>query len=136
VKTTRRAAIQYESLPNLEVVQVAPVTRVIDISKTRQGFTSLQKWGYGLLIGSLLFSGIQAVRCGILSTNRLQGLLTQLAVIQTISNEAKVHNAVLQDKVSLYSSPLGIEEIARDRLGMVKEDEILVRLYPAALAQQ
>ena len=90
----------------------------------------------GLLIGALLFSGAQAIRCGILSTNRLQGLLAQLAVIQTVDNEAKVHNAVLQDKVSLYSSPLGIEEIARDRLGMVKEDEILVRLYPGALAQR
>lgn len=130
MRSTREATLRYEHLQHSETVHVSPITRVVKIPKQQPGLTPLQKWGYSLALAALLFGGIQAVRCGLYSSAKLEGLLKQLAIVQQVHHQTKAQHMALQDKISLYSSPIGIEEIARDRLDMIGQDEILVRIYP------
>jgi cell division protein FtsB len=97
--------------------------------------TSLQKWAYCLLAVAVAFCALQALRCGIVSGLRIGSLLRQQMAVSHIYQHAQTQQAYLQDKISLYSTSFGIEEMARERLGLVGEDEILVRLYPVATAQ-
>lgn len=132
----RQATAQYEPLNHLEIVSLSPISSVVEMPKQQSRLTTLQKWSYGLLVFALLFAGVQAIRCGTLSGAKVDGLLKQLAIVQTVNQEVKERKAVLQDKISLYQSPLGVEEMARERLGMVGQDEILVRIYPTSVAQR
>lgn len=124
------------SYQSLEVVQVTPVTRITEIFHQQKALSPLQKWGFGLLMAALVVTGIQVVRGGVLSSAKLQGLMYQLGAVRQYHEQAQAKNAMLRDKIELYRSPLGIEEIARDRLDMVSQDEILVRVYPVAVAQR
>lgn len=88
------------------------------------------------MLFSFVFVCVQSVRCSVLSAVKLQGLLHQGAAVETAHQQATQRNGMLQDKISLYSSAMGIEEMARERLDMVGDDEILVRLYPQSVAQR
>lgn len=90
---------------------------------------------YGTVALVLLFGLAQGLRCGYLSIVKLDGLVKQLSVVEQHHADAKRENQVLTDKVALYSSPVGVEELARERLDLVREDEVLVRIYPSSVAQ-
>lgn len=108
---------------------------VVELPYQQPRLSVLQKWGYGVLLAALLCVAVQAIRCGVASSVKLQGLLAQQVAVQDLNHQAKARSDMFQDKISLYSSPLGVEEMARERLSMVEQDEILVRLYPPAVAQ-
>jgi cell division protein FtsB len=136
VKTARTTKLQYETLEQLEVLHLPPITRVVTTPQQRPGLTPLQKVGYGALLFAFLFGGFQAIRCGVASGVKLEALVRQLSAVETVHADAVTNHAMLEDKISLYGSPQGIEEMARERLGLVGQDEILIRMYPAAVAQR
>ncbi len=132
----RVATVKQEPLNRLEVVQVAPVTSIRTFKKQKPAVSPIQKIGYGLVLFAVVFCAVQAIRCGMASTAKLEGLVKQLSFVEQAHQQAKTQKSIYQDKISLYSSPLGIEEMARDRLGMVGQDEVLVRIYPTSVAQR
>lgn len=136
MRTAREATakIEYQSLQTHPYLE--PLTRVVELPYQRRGLSVAQKWGYGLLCAAFVFVGIQGLRCGIVSVAKLEGLLRQQTLVQEAHTDVTAKNALLKDKISLYASPQGVEEMARERLDMVGEDEILVRLHPAGLAQR
>ncbi len=130
------AAAQENLIQQSEIAHLSPVTHVVTFPQQKPGLTPLQKWGYGLLLGAFLFGGIQAIRCGVASGIKLEKLVGELTALQQVNQQAQTKHAMLQDKIALYKSPLGVEEMARERLGMVAQDETLVRLYAPSKQQQ
>ncbi len=133
---SREAVRQLEVLPYLEVLQVPAITEFITVSKAKPALSPWQKWGYALMFCALAFCVIQAVRCTVVSSLKLGAVLHQLTAIKLAHTETIEKNVWLKEKISLYRSPQGLEELARERLGLVKADEVLVRVYPVALAQK
>ncbi len=136
MSTSNKAFFNIDYYNPAEVLQLPIIPSVTQINPPKPKLTSLQKWGYGILAFSLLFIGLQAIRCGFISIVKIEGLLHQLALVKSANEMVISRNATLQDKIALYSSPLGVEEMARERLGMVKKDEIIVRIFPPTLAQR
>lgn len=137
MRAVQRAIIEHHSVHPYEGLHVVPVTDVQEFSNPRiKPLTRLQKLGYSLLAFSLVFISVQAFRCGIVSGIKLSHLLGHLALVKQANQVALTQNTILKDKISLYSSPQGIEEMARERLSMVGPDEVLIRLYPVAVAQR
>lgn len=137
MKTARELRIHpNEYHASQAVLHLPPVTRIETGQFAAPGLSPLQKTGYALLFLALMFAGFQAVWCGIASAAKLEALVHQLTAVEAAHNQAQTTQIILKDKISLYGSPEGIEEMARERLGLVGQDEILVRLYPASVANQ
>lgn len=134
MSTVHQAVQSY--YPEASAVRLAPVTRMPSVPVSAVRLTPLQKWGYGFLAFAVAFAMFQVVRCGVVSALKLQGLFRQMAVVEHEFKSAQERNDTLQDQIARYQSPLGVEEMARERLGMVAQDEVLVRIYPTALAQR
>ncbi len=131
------AAVQQEPKHLSDVTYLSPLSQhVVRLPQQKTGLSPVQKLGYGLLTIAFAFGLAQALRCGIASGIKLERLAAQLSMLEQVHQQAQVEQARLQDKISLYSSPIGIEEMARERLGMVADDEVLVRLYPVSVAQR
>ncbi|MEM0951949.1 MAG: hypothetical protein AAGI66_07385 [Cyanobacteria bacterium P01_H01_bin.74] len=83
---------------------------------------------YSLVNVALIFVVIQATRSVVEHTFYLPQLISvhqQLAVSNT---QSTTHNSLLNQKINWYQSPQGIEELARNTLNLVNENEFLVKL--------
>lgn len=129
--------IQFEDEASLKPLHIVSPMTVSPVRRQTQAkpLTALQKWSYCLLAVAVAFCAMQALRCGIVSGLKISSLLRQQMAVAHTYKHAQTRQAYLQDKITLYSTSFGIEEMARERLGLVGEDEILVRLYPVATAQ-
>ncbi|MBX2859737.1 MAG: septum formation initiator family protein [Vampirovibrio sp.] len=56
-------------------------------------------------------------------------LQRQHTKVQQAHQQTLVKNQEIKNTLSVYTSPAGIEELARNNLEMVGEDEVLVRIY-------
>jgi cell division protein FtsB len=79
------------------------------------------------IIAALLFGIAQSLRTVISDTYNLSILLQSKAAVQNYYQATQQENRLLSHKVKIYSSPSGIEELARNYLNMVGKDELLVR---------
>lgn len=129
--------IQPQSIPQpLEVVGVRPVFGKSELPRTKASLGQLELLGYGLMVCALLVCGLQACRCMMDSVLKAQGLSHQLTFLQDAHQDTVARKVFLKDRISRYTSAAGVEEMARERLGLVAKDEVLVRVYPSALASR
>lgn len=110
---------------------IAPVADVHELPIRRP----LPSFGQRLVLAgiafAILFGCVQGLRCGVLSVLKIERLLHQRSAVTSVHNQAVQTQKILKNQIAVYSSPRGLEELARDGLELVREDEILVRLHPA-----
>jgi hypothetical protein len=76
---------------------------------------------------ALLFGLFQCARALISDGMNLSHLANSQTAVQQFFNHTQLENRSLNDKIQLYSSTSGIEELARNYLNMVGENELPVR---------
>jgi cell division protein FtsB len=76
---------------------------------------------------ALVFGLVQCTRALISEGFNLSRLATSQTAVQQFFNHTQHENRGLNDKIQLYSSTSGIEELARNYLNMVGENELPVR---------
>lgn len=76
---------------------------------------------------ALVFGLVQCVRVFIGDSLNLTRLMHSQASVQNFYARTQQENRLLTHKIRLYSSPSGIEELARNYLNMVGENELPVR---------
>jgi cell division protein FtsB len=76
---------------------------------------------------ALAFGLIQCVRAFIGDGLNLSRLMQSQASVQSFYSQTRQENQALQHKIAVYSSPSGVEELARNYLNMVGENELPVR---------
>ncbi len=81
-----------------------------------------------VLLG-LIFGLAQIARGICFDAYRLSVLMDHHGQIQGYFQDTQTENQSLKEKIAIYSSPAGIEELARNNLERVGSNEILVRLY-------
>lgn len=85
---------------------------------------------YLLINAALLFGLAQCIRALISDVFHLSALAASQTKVQKYYAQTRQENQLLQHKIRLYSSPSGIEELARNYLNMVGQDELPVRFQP------
>lgn len=97
-------------------------------SRFRKHAPVIQYAVYSLILLAIVFGLFQAVRAIAYDTYKLSILLGQRATLDQYHRETLAENTLLKEKIAIYSSAAGIEELARNNLEMVGPDEVLVRL--------
>jgi len=82
---------------------------------------------YIMINAALVFGLVQCVRALVNDGLHLSLLLNSQASVQQMLSQTQHDNQVLQNKIRVYTSPSGIEELARNYLNMVGENELPVR---------
>jgi len=82
---------------------------------------------YIMINAALVFGVIQCVRALVFDGLHLSSLLNSQSKVQTFYNQTRHENQLLKTKIKVYSSPTGIEELARNYLNMVGQNELPVR---------
>ncbi len=82
---------------------------------------------YIMINAALVFGVVQCVRALVFDGLHLSSLLNSQSKVQTFYNQTRHENQLLQTKIKVYSSPTGIEELARNYLNMVGQNELPVR---------
>ena len=98
-------------------------------AQNKKGKFSFQRLLHMLLVFVMIFGIIQAVRSSVTGLYQLNALVKNKPVVEGYYEEMRSENAQLEQKIKAYSSPEGIEELARNSLNMVGSDEILVLLH-------
>ena len=78
---------------------------------------------------ALLFGVLQAGRTMATGAYKMAALFNNQIAVQQSLAEAREENAILTEKIDVYSSSAGIEEMARNSLQMVGQNEVLVRIH-------
>ncbi|MCA9841008.1 MAG: hypothetical protein KC475_02725 [Cyanobacteria bacterium HKST-UBA03] len=108
---------------------VAPVADVHELPTRKPKVLASQLALTGLVVFAILFGCVQGVRSAATSAVKLERLVSQLSTVKAVHHEAVKSNQVLTNQINTYRSPTGMEELARDGLELVRNDEILVRLH-------
>ncbi len=128
---------QYKHLaytPTVSYPELTPITeRQLERirqhrSQQRKHVSSFQLFSTGLIILAFAFGFFQALRAMVADAYTFSILFQNTPVIEQYYSQALSENQMLQEKIQIYSSPEGIEELARNSLNMVSDEEILVRL--------
>jgi cell division protein FtsB len=82
---------------------------------------------YILVNAALIFGVAQCVRALFFDGLHLSSLLNSQSKVQSFYQQTRQENQLLQNKIRVYSSPSGIEELARNYLNMVGQNELPVR---------
>lgn len=80
-----------------------------------------------LINAALVFGMVQCVRALVVDAVQLSALVHSKASVQAFYAQTRQEHRSLNDKIKVYSSPTGIEELARNYLNMVGENELPVR---------
>ena len=80
------------------------------------------------MIVALLFGLFQCIRTLVGDSLSVSRLMRSKASVEYFYQQTLLENRRLNDKITRYSSPSGIEELARNYLNMANRDEIPVRL--------
>ncbi|MBY0403292.1 MAG: hypothetical protein K2X66_05290 [Cyanobacteria bacterium] len=98
-------------------------------SKFKKHAVKLKYLYYSLIAVAVVFGLFQATRTIISGTYAVTVLSSKQASVENYYQSALAENQLLKDRISVYSAPAGIEELARNNLEMVGADEILVRTH-------
>ena len=82
-----------------------------------------------MVMAAIVFGIVQSVRTLTLGSYNIAALLKNQSTVHQALNSAREENQILSEKIDLYSSPAGIEDLARNSLHMVGQNEILVRIH-------
>lgn len=113
--------------PELQPVTERYVQRQPVQSRNRKQTTRGETLFYIGVNIALVFGLIQCVRTFISDGLNVSTLMNSQASVQKFYHQTQHENQVLHDKIRVYSSPSGIEELARNYLNMVGEHELPVR---------
>lgn len=98
-------------------------------SQFRKHAHSIRYVCMGMVMLAIVFGLFQTLRTAIAGAYKLSILVNQQSVVEKYYQETLQENRRLKDRITLYSAPAGIEELARNNLEMVGKDEILVRAH-------
>jgi cell division protein FtsB len=98
-------------------------------SQFRKHAYTLQYVFYGLIVAAICFGLFQAGRTLVAGAVKLSILAGKQQVVHQYYQASQAENRQLAERIRIYSAPAGIEELARNNLEMVGEDEILVRAH-------
>ncbi len=96
-------------------------------SHQRKHTTQAEFVFYAIINAALIFGLAQCARTLIGDTLNLSVLMKSQASVQQFQAQTQRENHLLNDKIKLYSSASGIEELARNYLNMVGKNELPVR---------
>ena len=122
--------ISYTDLayPELQPVTERQIRRQsLTHSKNKKQTTRAEYILYILVNAALVFGLVQCVRALVSDSLHLSLLMNTQSSVQQMFTQTKHENQMLQNKIKVYSSPSGIEELARNYLNMVGENELPVR---------
>ena len=115
------------SYPELQPITEQPFRRSSLHSRHRKRTTRGEFLFYIGVNAALIFGLIQCVRAFIGDSLNLSRLMHSQTSVQDFYTKTQQENRLLHHKIRLYSSPSGIEELARNYLNMVGENELPVR---------
>jgi cell division protein FtsB len=126
--SNRKIAYSDVTYPDLQPVMTGQLKRQpVKKSHYKKHTTRAEYILYILINAALFFGVIQCVRALVSDSLHLSMLINSKASVQQFYTQTRHENQVLQTKIKTYSSPSGIEELARNYLNMVGENELPVR---------
>jgi cell division protein FtsB len=125
--TNRRIAYSDVAYPELHPVTERHYRRQPVKSHNRKHASRNEQILYLLINAALLFGLAQCARALVTDGVNLSLLSSSQASVQNYYSQTRQENQLLQDKIRLYSSPSGIEELARNHLNMVGRNELPIR---------
>lgn len=123
----RQFAYTDAAYPELSPVTERPSRRRPVQSHQKKRTSHSERLLYIAVISALVFGLIQCTRALIGDSLSLSRLVHSKASVEQFYQQTRQENRQLTDKIRLYSSAFGIEELARNYLNMVGKDEIPVR---------
>lgn len=117
---------EYPAYPELHPVSEKAFQRPVH-SRHKKHVSRSQYVLYVLINAALLFGLVQCVRALVVDALELSSLVQSKASVQAYYAQTRQEHRALNDKIRVYSSPSGIEELARNYLNMVGENELPVR---------
>lgn len=121
--------VQASNSPALYPVDPSREKRARFRIQTRQNTFSFQQFMHWTLMAIVVFVLIQSGRSIISGIYQMKALRANIPVVQQYHNELSTENKILAQKIEAYSSPEGIEELARNSLNMVGKNEVLVVIH-------
>jgi cell division protein FtsB len=126
--TKREIASAEIAYPELQPVTERQLKRQpVRKSQYKKRTTRAEYLLYLTVNAALLFGLFQCARALISDGLNLSHLANSQTAVQQFFNHTQLENRSLNDKIQLYSSTSGIEELARNYLNMVGENELPVR---------
>lgn len=128
----RQNAVAQHAYTDMAYPELSPVT---ERQLKRRPVQSLQRKHtsraeyilYAAINAALIFGLIQCTRALIGNSINVSHLVQSQASVQQFYKQTQHENQLLNDKIKLYSSASGIEELARNYLNMVGENELPIR---------
>jgi len=126
--SNRNIAYTDVTYPELQPVTNGQLKRQAVRKSQYKKQTSRAEYMLYILINAALFFGVvQCVRALVSDSLHLSMLVNSSTSVHQFYTQTRHENQVLQNKIKTYSSPSGIEELARNYLNMVGENELPVR---------
>ena len=80
------------------------------------------------VLGAILFLMVQLVRSSISGLYQIAVLSQTQPVVEHYLQNTQNENRILKDQIKRYSSPNGLEELARNYLNLTGKNEILIQI--------
>lgn len=126
--TNRKIAYTEVAYPELQPVTERQLKRQpVRKSQYKKKTTRAEYFLYLAVNAALVFGMFQCARTLIGDSLNLSQLVNSQTSVQTFFNQTQHENQALKNKIRAYSSPSGIEELARNYLNMVGKNELPVR---------
>lgn len=125
--TNRKIAYTDVAYPELHPVTERQFRQQPLKSRNRKQVSRNEYILYMMVNAALVFGLIQCARTLVSDGLNLSLLFNSQASVQQFHAQTRQENQALQDKIRVYSSPSGIEELARNYLNMVGQNELPVR---------
>jgi cell division protein FtsB len=125
--------LSQDALIRYDLPPIQPVTELP--RRSRRAFTLSQKIGYSLMLLVIAFFLVQFSRSILTNLTRLERLFQQDIFVAHAYEQAQLEQTQLEGKIKRATSSDGMEEMARERLGMVGPKEIMIRIHTQRLAQ-
>jgi cell division protein FtsB len=120
--------------PHSEGRLVVPVRRVRQRSAYYGLNKRLQRAKKVAIAGLLVFGLIHASILVYTSGIKVFGLLKQQQAVVQLHHQLIQKNNLLKQNIKRYSQSQGVEELARNQLNWITDNELLVRIKPTAVA--
>lgn len=119
-------------LPKLEQhISVAPIRTLAQAKALAPAIaqSTSQKLVYGAAILLSIFAIGQCIRACAVHAIKLQSLMSANQAVHDSRLNNQAENLDLRDQIALYQSKRGVEILARERLNLVGENEVLVQIF-------
>lgn len=126
-RTTRVSNLSSNTMFSAPVI--APVKELTAQNTVKKGLSKEQRVVYMAIMGVLLFATLQCVRSCVVNAYKANILISQFGAVETSHDSVALENQVLHDQINQYSSPKGLEMLARERLNLVGPHEVLINVF-------